>query len=177
MFVGTVKNRTQNLANLVGLRPRCFSSKQAVAEDQDEDECSRPWRRRLSMAFNWTSFFKITLLILLVAAITTAFLTLPVDKVRFFLDFVEFVKPVDNLLTVLVFAYLVSHSNTHKSTPLPWSPRQSQRRSTKILKDFLLWVKQDLGPWGPFMLAVAYIPLTILAVPASILTVCIDPVL
>ncbi|XP_058208527.1 uncharacterized protein LOC131321662 [Rhododendron vialii] len=71
------------------------------------------------MAFNWTSFFKITLLILLVAAITTAFLTLPVDK---------------------------------------------------ILKDFLLWVKQDLGPWGPFMLAVAYIPLTILAVPASILT-------
>ncbi|KAI8561411.1 hypothetical protein RHMOL_Rhmol04G0337600 [Rhododendron molle] len=72
------------------------------------------------MAFNWTSFCKITLLILLVAAITTAFLTLPVDK---------------------------------------------------ILKDFLLWVKQDLGPWGPFMLAVAYIPLTILAVPASILTV------
>ncbi|KAA8543215.1 hypothetical protein F0562_021290 [Nyssa sinensis] len=30
----------------------------------------------------------------------------------------------------------------------------------KILKDFLLWVKQDLGPWGPLVLAVAYIPLT-----------------
>lgn len=40
----------------------------------------------------------------------------------------------------------------------------------QILKDFLLWVEKDLGPWGPLMLAVAYIPLTILAVPASILT-------
>ncbi|KAL5561648.1 hypothetical protein UlMin_031395 [Ulmus minor] len=40
----------------------------------------------------------------------------------------------------------------------------------KILKDFLIWVKQDLGPWGPLVLAIAYIPLTILAVPASVLT-------
>ncbi|KAL3582881.1 hypothetical protein D5086_017213, partial [Populus alba] len=39
-----------------------------------------------------------------------------------------------------------------------------------ILKDFLLWVEQDLGPWGPLVLAIAYIPLTILAVPASVLT-------
>ncbi|XP_022722784.1 uncharacterized protein LOC111279963 isoform X2 [Durio zibethinus] len=41
---------------------------------------------------------------------------------------------------------------------------------TKILKDFLLWVEKDLGPWGPLVLAVAYIPLTVLAVPASVLT-------
>jgi uncharacterized membrane protein YdjX (TVP38/TMEM64 family) len=40
----------------------------------------------------------------------------------------------------------------------------------KILKDFLLWIKQDLGPWGPLVLAIAYIPLTVLAVPASVLT-------
>ncbi|KAL7251887.1 hypothetical protein ACSBR1_013688 [Camellia fascicularis] len=40
----------------------------------------------------------------------------------------------------------------------------------QTLKDFLLWVKQDLGPWGPLVLVVAYIPLTVLAVPASILT-------
>ncbi|KAL4642596.1 hypothetical protein ACB092_02G031100 [Castanea dentata] len=40
----------------------------------------------------------------------------------------------------------------------------------KILKNFLLWVEQDLGPWGPLVLAVAYIPLTVLAVPASVLT-------
>ncbi|EPS71556.1 hypothetical protein M569_03201, partial [Genlisea aurea] len=40
----------------------------------------------------------------------------------------------------------------------------------KMLKDFLVWIEQDLGPWGPVALAVAYIPLTILAVPASILT-------
>ncbi|XP_076949237.1 uncharacterized protein LOC143621809 [Bidens hawaiensis] len=40
----------------------------------------------------------------------------------------------------------------------------------KTLKDFLLWVEADLGPWGPLALAVAYIPLTILAVPASVLT-------
>lgn len=40
----------------------------------------------------------------------------------------------------------------------------------KILKDFLLWVNEDLGPWGPLALAIAYIPLTVLAVPASVLT-------
>ncbi|KAF9673312.1 hypothetical protein SADUNF_Sadunf10G0011000 [Salix dunnii] len=40
----------------------------------------------------------------------------------------------------------------------------------KILKDFLLWVEQDLGPWGPLVLTIAYIPLTVLAVPASVLT-------
>ncbi|KAL1832500.1 hypothetical protein DCAR_0102511 [Daucus carota subsp. sativus] len=40
----------------------------------------------------------------------------------------------------------------------------------KILKDFLIWVDKDLGRWGPLVLAVAYIPLTILAVPASVLT-------
>ncbi|XP_010938771.1 uncharacterized protein [Elaeis guineensis] len=40
----------------------------------------------------------------------------------------------------------------------------------KILKDFLVWIKENLGPWGPLVLAVAYIPLTVLAVPASILT-------
>lgn len=40
----------------------------------------------------------------------------------------------------------------------------------KILKDFLLWVKRELGPWGPFVLAIAYVPLTVLAVPASVLT-------
>ncbi|KEH36765.1 putative SNARE associated golgi family protein [Medicago truncatula] len=40
----------------------------------------------------------------------------------------------------------------------------------KIMKDFLLWVDRDLGAWGPLVLAVAYIPLTVLAVPASVLT-------
>ncbi|KAF5455069.1 hypothetical protein F2P56_024682 [Juglans regia] len=40
----------------------------------------------------------------------------------------------------------------------------------KILKDFLVWVKRDLGPWGPFVLAIAYIPLTVLMVPASVLS-------
>ncbi|CAH2049678.1 unnamed protein product [Thlaspi arvense] len=39
-----------------------------------------------------------------------------------------------------------------------------------LLKDFLIWVEHDLGPWGPLVLAIAYIPLTILAVPASVLT-------
>ncbi|KAL3688610.1 hypothetical protein R1sor_014919 [Riccia sorocarpa] len=40
----------------------------------------------------------------------------------------------------------------------------------KMLKDFLIWVQRDMGPWGPVMLALAYIPCTIFAVPASILT-------
>ncbi|KAG9457997.1 hypothetical protein H6P81_002505 [Aristolochia fimbriata] len=71
------------------------------------------------MAFTWASFSRFALLLLLVAAITTACITLPIEK---------------------------------------------------ILKDFLLWIEQNLGPWGPLVLAVAYIPLTVLAVPASILT-------
>ncbi|GAB4843461.1 hypothetical protein Ancab_013423 [Ancistrocladus abbreviatus] len=80
------------------------------------------WHRRLSQmefSWSWVSFFKITLLLLLLAAIITACFTLPIEK---------------------------------------------------MLKDFLVWVEQDLGAWGPFVLAVAYIPLTVLAVPASILT-------
>ncbi|KAE8686722.1 SNARE associated Golgi protein family isoform 1 [Hibiscus syriacus] len=40
----------------------------------------------------------------------------------------------------------------------------------QIPKDFLLWVDKDLGPWDPLVLAVAYIPLAVLAVPASVLT-------
>nr|KJB34220.1 hypothetical protein B456_006G053600 [Gossypium raimondii] len=71
------------------------------------------------MAFTWGSSLRITLLLLLIAAIVFACFTLPVEK---------------------------------------------------ILKDFLLWVDKDLGPWGPLVLAVAYIPLTVLAVPASVLT-------
>ncbi|GLT81465.1 hypothetical protein SLA2020_528500 [Shorea laevis] len=71
------------------------------------------------MAFTWGSALRITLLVLLLAAVIVACFTLPVEK---------------------------------------------------ILKDFLLWVETDLGPWGPLVLAIAYIPLTVLAVPASVLT-------
>ncbi|POO02282.1 Transmembrane protein [Trema orientale] len=71
------------------------------------------------MAFTWGSALRITILLLLAAAVVTAFFTLPIEK---------------------------------------------------YLKDFLVWVEQDLGPWGPLVLAVAYIPLTVLAVPASVLT-------
>uniref|UniRef100_A0A2P2J8R7 Uncharacterized protein LOC105650023 isoform X2 n=1 Tax=Rhizophora mucronata TaxID=61149 RepID=A0A2P2J8R7_RHIMU len=41
----------------------------------------------------------------------------------------------------------------------------------KMLKDLLLWIQRDLGPLGPLVLALVYIPLTVLAVPASILSV------
>jgi len=70
------------------------------------------------MAVSWGTVFRVSLLIVLVAAITTACFTLPVEK---------------------------------------------------ILKDFLVWIDKNLGPWGPLVLAVAYIPLTVLAVPATIL--------
>lgn len=40
----------------------------------------------------------------------------------------------------------------------------------QFLKDFLLWLKNDVGPWGPLIMALAYIPLTVLALPGSILT-------
>lgn len=72
------------------------------------------------MAVSWGSVFRVSLLLVLVAAIATACLTLPVEK---------------------------------------------------ILKDLLIWIDKNLGPWGPLVLAVVYIPLTVLAVPASILTV------
>ncbi|KAH7577512.1 hypothetical protein JRO89_XS01G0260800 [Xanthoceras sorbifolium] len=49
-------------------------------------------------------------------------------------------------------------------------PPCRNRTSPPILAEFLSWIKQDLGPWGPLVLAFAYIPLTVLAVPASILT-------
>uniref|UniRef100_A0A5B6ZB75 VTT domain-containing protein n=1 Tax=Davidia involucrata TaxID=16924 RepID=A0A5B6ZB75_DAVIN len=73
----------------------------------------------MAVSLTWSSAIRVALFLLLLAAITAAFISLPAEK---------------------------------------------------ILKDFLLWVKQDLGPWGPLVLAVAYIPLTVLAVPASVLT-------
>ncbi|KAH1208566.1 TVP38/TMEM64 family membrane protein [Glycine max] len=71
------------------------------------------------MSFSWSSTLRITILLLLLAAVIVACFTLPIEK---------------------------------------------------MMKDFLLWVDHDLGPWGPLVLAVAYIPLTVLAVPASVLT-------
>ncbi|XP_031495141.1 uncharacterized protein LOC116260791 [Nymphaea colorata] len=73
----------------------------------------------MALSISWPSAIRLLVLLLLLAAITTACVTLPIEK---------------------------------------------------ILKDFLVWIKQNLGPWGPLVLAVAYIPLTVLAVPASILT-------
>lgn len=67
----------RNLANL-GLRAR-WPGKEEMAVD-DEEKC-RPWRRRLAMAISWSSLFRAAILSLLVAAITTACLTLPVEKV------------------------------------------------------------------------------------------------
>ncbi|URE30435.1 SNARE associated Golgi protein [Musa troglodytarum] len=67
----------------------------------------------------WSSVVRVALLVILLAAIVIAFVTLPIEK---------------------------------------------------ILRDFLVWIEQNVGPWGPLVLAVAYIPLTVLAVPASVLT-------
>lgn len=41
----------------------------------------------------------------------------------------------------------------------------------KMLNGFLMWIHINPGPWGPVALALAYIPLTVFAVPASILTI------
>ncbi|RWR94738.1 SNARE associated Golgi protein family [Cinnamomum micranthum f. kanehirae] len=71
------------------------------------------------MALTWGSVLRIALLILLLAAIATACITLPIEQ---------------------------------------------------MLKDFLVWIEHNVGPWGPLVLAISYIPLTVLAVPASILT-------
>lgn len=38
------------------------------------------------------------------------------------------------------------------------------------MKQFLMWVQKDAGAWGPIILALAYVPCSVLAIPASILT-------
>ncbi|KAG0594297.1 hypothetical protein M758_UG064900 [Ceratodon purpureus] len=40
----------------------------------------------------------------------------------------------------------------------------------QTLKQFLIWVQKDAGAWGPIILALAYVPCSVLAIPASILT-------
>ncbi|KAG0573985.1 hypothetical protein KC19_VG226700 [Ceratodon purpureus] len=40
----------------------------------------------------------------------------------------------------------------------------------QTLKQFLIWVQNDAGAWGPIILALAYVPCSVLAIPASILT-------
>ncbi|KAH7517193.1 hypothetical protein FEM48_Zijuj09G0036600 [Ziziphus jujuba var. spinosa] len=116
-----------NLANLEGLRARSSLRPGEIGyydDDHHDNAYFRPWRRRflssvMAVKLTWSSAFRFSLLLLLIAAIATAFISLPVEK---------------------------------------------------LLKDFLIWVKEDLGPWGPLVLAIAYIPLTVLAVPASVLT-------
>ncbi|GBG88497.1 hypothetical protein CBR_g47968 [Chara braunii] len=40
----------------------------------------------------------------------------------------------------------------------------------KVLRNFIVWLKNDVGPWGPLVLILAYIPSSVLAIPGSILT-------
>lgn len=107
------------------LKPGSYANGDQYDYDGDEGDHSRPWwRRRLrSLYMAASSFtpstFRIAISLLLLVAIVTAFIFLPVEQ---------------------------------------------------KLKDFLLWIKEDLGPFGPLALALAYIPLTIVAVPASVLT-------
>ncbi|KAK1278825.1 hypothetical protein QJS04_geneDACA003406 [Acorus gramineus] len=84
----SVKKRKPNLANFgEGLRARSSLRPSGLSEFDEEDDCSggssgRRWRRRLSMAaVRWASLLRISLLLLLLAAIATACFTLPVEKV------------------------------------------------------------------------------------------------
>ncbi|OMO85380.1 SNARE associated Golgi protein [Corchorus olitorius] len=119
------------------------------------------------MAFTWGSALRITLLILLIAAVVFACFTLPVEKVSAFWN---------NLLPRVVnsepngIPVLLSFPNAKVGYHCYNLFADERMFSLQILKDFLLWVEKDLGPWGPLVLAVAYIPLTVLAVPASVLT-------
>ncbi|KAG6757053.1 hypothetical protein POTOM_037354 [Populus tomentosa] len=158
------KETTRNLANLGGLRAR-LSLKQAISDCQNDDEECRRWRFRLSSsmaAFTWGSLLRITFFLLLIAAVVFGFFTLPVEKGCL-------VFLVRMHLWVLRLFLLRSVAVTGPCSELLDSllPYLS---GCFILKDFLLWVEQDLGPWGPLVLAVAYIPLTVLAVPAAVLT-------
>ncbi|KAF3791692.1 TVP38/TMEM64 family membrane protein, partial [Nymphaea thermarum] len=66
-----------------GLRCRGASRQEAAGGD-DEEDC-RPWRRRLRLAsmalsISWPSAIRLLVLLLLLAAITTACVTLPIEK-------------------------------------------------------------------------------------------------
>ncbi|KAG6766503.1 hypothetical protein POTOM_030589 [Populus tomentosa] len=108
-------------------------------------------------SFSWASLLRITIFLLLVAAAVFAFFTLPVEK---------------GSVLIQISSYLVFNCNDLYSLcyDLILAVYFDVGKCGEILKDFLLWVEQDLGPWGPLVLAIAYIPLTILAVPASVLT-------
>ncbi|KAJ6911741.1 hypothetical protein NC652_022121 [Populus alba x Populus x berolinensis] len=109
-------------------------------------------------SFSWASLLRITIFLLLVAAAVFAFFTLPVEK---------------GSVLIQISSYLVFNCNDLYSLcyDLILAVYFDVGKCGEILKDFLLWVEQDLGPWGPLVLAIAYIPLTILAVPASVLTI------
>ncbi|KAM7278364.1 hypothetical protein ACFE04_005498 [Oxalis oulophora] len=93
-------------------------------------------------SLSWGSAIRIGLLLLLAGAVIFACFTLPVEqKIQ-----------GSGFANVVIFSHL------------------GFSQSFVILKDFLVWVETDLGPWGPLVLAAAYIPLTVLAVPASVLT-------
>ncbi|GJX07525.1 SNARE associated Golgi protein [Tanacetum coccineum] len=113
--------------NVVGLRARA-SLKQEDLMGNEDDEDSRPWRRRLLSAMKLKVSF---------SGVTCS------SVVRVMVLFV----------LVVMFGYACY------SLPVE-----------KILKDFLVWIKEELGPWGPVVLAIAYIPLTVFVVPASVLT-------
>ncbi|KAE9463947.1 hypothetical protein C3L33_04090, partial [Rhododendron williamsianum] len=68
----------------------------------------------MAVRLTWSSAFRAGLFLILLAAITSAFITLPVEKV----------------ISLSLYGYRIIY----------------------ILKDFLLWVKHDLGPWGPLAL-------------------------
>lgn len=54
------------------------------------NECwwnKQPRIRRLNMFTTWVSYLRTTLLLLLISAVVAAVLTLPIEKVRFFLQF------------------------------------------------------------------------------------------
>ena len=172
-----------NLANLVGLRARS-SSKQASPDLHDEEEECRPWRRRLTMSFSWASALRITILLLLLAAVIVACFTLPIEKVP------------PSLLSSFF------HSTFINANPFPFRLcrwwRTSYCGSITILGPgahsfctpfFLSSLSLNCFPlthrlidsnfWICLVVfrAVAYIPLTVLAVPASVLTVRAVPTL
>ncbi|KAJ6980741.1 hypothetical protein NC653_024174 [Populus alba x Populus x berolinensis] len=164
-FSFSFQETTRNLANLGGLRAR-LSLKQAISDCQNDDEECRRWRFRLSSsmaAFTWGSLLRITFFLLLIAAVVFGFFTLPVEKVPFFHPGLFGVSGEDAFVVFRSVAVTGLCSELLDSL-LPYLS------GCFILKDFLLWVEQDLGPWGPLVLAVAYIPLTVLAVPAAVLT-------
>lgn len=132
--------------------------KQPSPDLNDDDEECRPWRRRFTMAFSWSSALRITLLLLLLAAVIAACFTLPIEKVPFFSHPFPPSLPFRFWVPTPISSFFIFSHRPPNWICIPGISVYGDVLNLfhvfvlQIMKDFLLWVDHDLGAWGPLVL-------------------------